>query len=67
MDLLAVELEKAKKRLTEQAIHFSIEYTHPYTRSSADKQSDWYVIRQHQKQDGSFGLLAAAKMGKEVF
>lgn len=65
MDVLAITLAEAKRRLIEQGIAFSVEYTKPYTRMFVVSET-WYVIRQRQLADGSLHLLAAAKMGKEV-
>ena len=66
MDVLAIPLSEAQRRLAEQRMEFSVEYTKPYTRTFVVSET-WYVIRQRQLADGSFYLLAAAKMGKEVF
>jgi hypothetical protein len=67
MDLVAIPLEEAKKRLNDLGAQYSVEFTRPYTRSFAINELSWYVVRQRQQADGSFCLLVAAKMGKEVF
>ncbi len=66
MDVVAIRLDAAKKRLNDLGILYSVEFTRPSSRSFAVDESSWYVVRQRQQPDGSFCLLAAAKMGREV-
>jgi hypothetical protein len=67
MDVVAIPLEAAKKRLNNLAVQYSVEFTRPYSRSFVTNELSWYVVRQRQQADGTICLLAAAKMGKEVF
>ncbi|MDF2500615.1 MAG: hypothetical protein K0Q77_1329 [Anaerosporomusa subterranea] len=67
MDFVAIQLEEAKRRLNDLGVQYSVEFTRPYSRSFVVDELSWYVVRQRQQADGSFCLLAAAKMGKEVF
>lgn len=67
MDVMAIRLEVAEKRLNDLGILYSVEFTRPYSRSFNVDESTWYIVRQSQQPDGSFCLLAAAKMRKEVF
>ncbi|MDU4959873.1 MAG: hypothetical protein E6X17_04310 [Sporomusaceae bacterium] len=66
MDVVAWPLEAAKKRLQALGIAYSVDSTRPYSRSFITSDV-WYVLRQRQMPDGTVCLLAAAKMGKEVF
>lgn len=67
MDVVATQLKHALQKLAACGINYSVEYTQPYSRTFEVNNSSWYVVRQRQKSDGSVCLLAAAKMGKEVF
>ena len=66
MDFLAQSLQSAIQQLTDLNCKYSVKTTRP-TRDFFKLEGDsLYVIRQHLDTDGTYHLVAAAKMGKEV-
>lgn len=67
MDVLAQSLQSAIQQLTDLNCKYTVKTTRP-TRDYFKLEGDsLYVIRQHLAADGAYHLVAAAKMGKEVF
>ncbi|MEN6413157.1 MAG: hypothetical protein ABFC84_10440 [Veillonellales bacterium] len=67
MDTVAQSLALVQQELDKAKIQYTVSVTHP-TRKFFKLQEDClYVIRQHIDADGIYHLVAAGKMGKEVF
>lgn len=67
MDVVGLRLTDAIKHFEENRISYSVEISRPYSRAFSVDESQLYVIRQRPNAEHGFCLLAAAKMGKEVF
>ena len=66
MDTVAQPLSEVIGKLEQANCKYSITVTKP-SRETFQLEDKLYVIRQQLNADGIFNLIAAAKMGKEVF
>ncbi|WP_371371229.1 hypothetical protein [Sporomusa aerivorans] len=66
MDTVAQPLLNVIAMLEKNNIKYSVTVTKP-SRNIQQLTDTLYVIRQQLDADGSYNLIAAAKMGKEVF
>ncbi|WP_425060890.1 hypothetical protein SCACP_16470 [Sporomusa carbonis] len=66
MDTVAQPLADVIVRLEQANIKYTVTITQP-TRKAFQLEDTLYVIRQQLDADGIYNLMAAAKMGKEVF
>ncbi len=66
MDTVAQPLSEVICRLEQADIKYTVTVTTP-PRKTFKLEDTLYVIRQQLDADGIYNLIAAAKMGKEVF
>lgn len=66
MDTVAQPLSEVIRRLEQSQIKYNVTITKP-SRNVFRLEETLYVIRQQTNADGILNLIAAAKMGKEVF
>ncbi|WP_245867903.1 hypothetical protein SPSIL_023390 [Sporomusa silvacetica DSM 10669] len=66
MDTVAQPLSKVIGKLEQAGCKYTIAITKP-SRNIFQLEDTLYVIRQQLDADGILNLIAAAKMGKEVF
>lgn len=67
MDTVAQSLELVQQELERAKIQYRVSVTHPTRKFFQVQENCLYVIRQHVDADGIYHLVAAGKMGKEVF
>lgn len=65
MDLIALPLPDAEKILAERGCSYQVAISHP-SQKKAVLEDFLYVVRQQIHADGTYYLIAARKMGKEV-
>lgn len=65
MDYVGWSLEAAALALREKQFAFEVVTTSPVKKNGAGP-GPLYVVRQREKEDGSYSLVVAAKMEKEV-
>ncbi|SHI68683.1 hypothetical protein [Propionispora hippei] len=65
MQYVGWSLAAATQALREKQFAFDVVTTSPVKKSGAD-QGPLYVVRQREREDGSYSLVVAAKMEKEV-
>lgn len=66
MNTIAQPLSEVIDKLERSNLKYSVIITKP-TRNVFPLEDKYYVIRQQLDADGILNLIAAAKMGKEVF
>lgn len=66
IDVVGQPLSEAVSRLEQANCRYSVTVTKP-SRNVFPLEDKFYVIRQQLNADDTINLIAAAKMGKEVF
>ena len=66
MDFIAQPLASVTDKLEETEIKYTVTVAKP-SRQTNQLMDTLYVIRQRLDADGKYNLIAAAKMGKDVF
>lgn len=66
MDTVAQPLSEVISKLEQNGSKYIVTVTKP-SRTTFQLDDKLYVIRQQLDADGTYNLIAAAKMGKEVF
>jgi len=67
LDVLAQPLSFVTDQLDKKNLRYIVKVTRPTRDFFKVDENCLYVIRQHIDADGIYCLVAAAKMGKEVF
>lgn len=67
MDVVGLLLRDAARRLVEKNCDYTVVHARPFRDYFKVDEAMLYVIRQSQREDGSYLLTTAAKMRKEVY
>jgi hypothetical protein len=66
LDVVAHPLHEAVELMENLNIKYTVTVTEPTSKKFLRQENCFYVIQQHICNDGSYNIIVAAKMGKEV-
>lgn len=66
LDVVAHPLHDAVKLMETLDVKYTVTVTESTSKKFLTQEDCFYVIRQQIRNDGSYDIIAAAKMGKEV-